>query len=56
MRKQIKSKNTANHGSTRKGDRKPLGTRMGTLQDWREGSGKISPHRHQRRNTLRDGR
>jgi hypothetical protein len=33
--------------------RKAPGTRAGTLQDWREGSNKISP---KRRNALRDGR
>jgi len=41
---------------SRKSSPKMLGTRAGTLQDWRQGSRKSEDDSGRRRNRLRDGR
>jgi hypothetical protein len=58
MRTKMKTMNTNSSLKPKsvKGFRKASGTRAGTLQDWREGSGKNSKGSSQRRHTLRDGR
>ena len=42
--------------TSRQSRAKAPGTRVGTLQDWREGSGKSGKTLTERRNALRDGR
>lgn len=42
--------------ASRRADPKTPGTRAGTLQDWRQGSGKSGKRSGRRGNTLRDGR
>lgn len=42
--------------ASRKSEPKKLGTRGGTLEDWRQGSGKSGKQSGRRGNTLRDGR
>ena len=52
----MRNKTKSVHTSSAKGERKQLGTRAGTLQDWREGSGKSSKHSRRSPHAPRDGR
>lgn len=62
MRNKIKSINgsTDTPGSvrkvSRKGEGKTLGTRVGTLRDWRYASGKTAKESVRRPDAIRDGR
>lgn len=52
----MRNKTKSVHTSSAKGERKQLGTRAGTLQDWREGSSKSSKHSRRSPHAPRDGR
>ncbi|HYV09313.1 MAG TPA: hypothetical protein VE980_00170 [Pyrinomonadaceae bacterium] len=54
MSKKIKRNSSVS--ACRKSEAKAPGTRLGTVQDWREVSGNCGKTGNQRRNAFRDGR